>query len=160
LDRKPVNGTRRTRWGLGLVMIGFLLFLLGIEPNIVGADRSPVVGFVQIAVFEIGIAIICLGGFLCLSINWDRRERTIAEDIGLRLVSTGYVIAITSGMADVFGFGSQPWPVIPYFGEMQAVGVILGEAVIAIGFLLMVVIPQKISVSPPLEKPKIQIEIE
>ena len=141
-------------------MIGFLLFLLGIEPNIVGADRSPVVGFVQIAVFEIGIAIICLGGFLCLSINWDRRERTIAEDIGLRLVSTGYVIAITSGMADVFGFGSQPWPVIPYFGEMQAVGVILGEAVIAIGFLLMVVIPQKISVSPPLEKPKIQIEIE
>ncbi|MBT3390136.1 MAG: hypothetical protein HN413_06965 [Chloroflexi bacterium] len=160
MDRKPVNGTRRTRWGLGLVMIGFLLFLLGIEPNIVGADRSPVVGFVQIAVFEIGIAIICLGGFLCLSINWDRRERTIAEDIGLRLVSTGYVIAITSGMADVFGFGSQPWPVIPYFGEMQAVGVILGEAVIAIGFLLMVVIPQKISVSPPLEKPKIQIEIE
>ena len=160
MDRKPVNGTRRTRWGLGLVIFGFLLFILGMEPNIVGADRSPVVGFVQIAVFEIGIAIICLGGFLCLSINWDSRERTIAEDIGLRLVSTGYVIAITSGMADVFGFGSQPWPVIPYFGEMQAVGVILGEAVIAIGFLLMVVIPHKGLVSSSPAKPQIQIEIE
>ncbi len=157
MDRKPKNGTRRTRGGLGLVIFGFLLFLLGVEPNIIGADRSPVVGFVQIGVFLIGLAFICLGGYISLVSKWDYRERTIAEDIGLRLVSTGYVVAITSGMADVFGFGSQPWPVIPYFGEMQAVGVVLGEFVIAIGFLLMIISPRK--KNEP-ENPKIYMDIE
>ncbi len=129
---------RRIRVGLGLVVVGFLLFLLGIEPGMIGLDRSPVVGFVQIAVFLIGLAIICVGGYLIYSLQWAKRERPIAADIGLRLVATGYVVAFTSGMADVFGFGSQPWPVIPYFGGMQALGVLLGEATIAVGFLLVI----------------------
>jgi hypothetical protein len=54
------------------------------------------------------------------------------------MVSTGYVITVFAGMADVFGFGSHPLPGVPYFGTWQARGVEVGQAVIALGFLLMI----------------------
>jgi len=101
-------------------------------------DRSPIVGFVQIAVFLIGLAMICLGGYTTLNTLWNGKDKTIAADIGYRLVSTGYVIAVASGMADVFGFGSQPFPSIPYFGPWQASGVIIGELIIIVGFFLLI----------------------
>jgi hypothetical protein len=141
-EKKFKNGPRRVRFGLGMVLFGFLLFLLGLEPDIFRLDRSPVVGFVQIAVFLFGLLIICIGGYISFSLQWVGSEQSLAEDIGLRLVSTGYVIAFISGLADVFGFGTQPFPAIPYFGPLQAAGVIMGEVVIAIGFLL-VTLPKK-----------------
>jgi hypothetical protein len=101
-------------------------------------DRSPVTGFLQIAVFLIGLAMICIGGYMSLISLWNGREKSIAADIGLRLVSTGYVIAVASGMADIFGFGTQPLPNIPYFGWWQALGVMIGEITIALGFILMI----------------------
>jgi hypothetical protein len=130
--------TPRLRLGISLTFLGLLVFLLGAEPALFGLDRSPVIGFVQIAVFLVGLAIICLGGYVTLATLWNGQQLSIAADIGLRLVSTGYVICVASGMADVFGFGSQPWPKIPYFGRLQAIGVVTGEAVIAIGFLLLI----------------------
>ncbi|MBN1667409.1 MAG: hypothetical protein JW862_09980 [Anaerolineales bacterium] len=135
---KQTGMRRRTSIGLGLTIFGFVVFLLGAEPSFFNLDRSPVIGFLQIAVFLIGLAIICIGGFISLSSLWNGHQKTIAADIGLRLVATGYVIAVTSGMADVFGFGNQPWPLIPYFGPWQAAGVMVGELVIALGFLLMI----------------------
>ena len=69
---------------------------------------------------------------------WRNGNRTIPADIGTRLVTTGYVIAVFSGMADVFGFGTQLRPRVPFFGPWQATGVQVGEAVIAIGFLLLI----------------------
>jgi len=132
-----LNGRRNTRIGLIITVIGFILFLMGASPELFGLDRSPVIGFVQITVLLIGLAVICIGGYLGLTSLWNGRARTIAADIGLRLVATGYVIAAVSGMADVFGFGSQPWPQIPVFGYWQARGIVLGEVVIAIGFLLL-----------------------
>jgi hypothetical protein len=96
------------------------------------------VGFVQIAVLLGGLGVICLGGYLGLLALWKGQPRTIVADIGLRLVSTGYVIAIFAGMADVAGMGSQPLPGIPYFGPWQAMGVLSGEILIAIGFLMLV----------------------
>jgi hypothetical protein len=97
-----------------------------------------VIGFVQIAVFLTGLGIICLGGYITMASLWGERERTLAADIGLRLVATGYVVAVISGMADVFGVGTQPWPQIPFFGAWQTTGVIIGQSIIAIGFLLMI----------------------
>jgi len=140
-QRKPINGNRRIQATLSLVILGFLLVLLGLEPGLVNLDRSPVVGFVQLSVYLVGLALICLGGYIGFSSSPDK-ERTIAADIGLRLVATGYVIAFVSGLADVFGFGSEIFPEIPSFGVLQVTGVILGEATIAIGFLL-VAIPNK-----------------
>lgn len=140
-NQTTMNGNdirRRLRIGLGTTLVGFLVFMLGIKPGLFGLDRSPVIGFVQIAVFLIGLAIICLGGYISLAALWGKQEKSIVADIGLRLVATGYVIAVASGMADVFGFGTQPLPQVPYFGPIQAFGVTLGEAIIAIGFLMMI----------------------
>ncbi len=147
--KQPINGRKRSRLSIGIVLLGLFIFLLGAEPEWFRLDRSPVVGFVQISVFLLGLAIICIGGYIGFSIQWAERERTISADIGLRLVATGYVIAVVSGMADVFGFGTQTFPRIPYFGPIQATGVVFGEAVIAVGFLLM--IPSKITPSQPLQ---------
>ncbi len=129
---------RRVRLGLSLTLFGFAIFLLGARPAIFGLDRSPIIGFVQIAVFLVGLAFICVGGYLSMMALWKYQKASIAVDFGLRMVCTGYVIAVFCGMADVFGFGSQPLPEIPFFGPWQARGVILGEAVIAVGFLLLI----------------------
>jgi hypothetical protein len=128
----------RTRTGLVLTLLGLFVFLLGARPALFGLDRSSVVGFVQISVFLVGLAIICVGGYICLVGFWQNGKRTIAADIGSRLVATGYVIVVFAGMADVFGMGTQVFPVPPYFGPWQAVGVQIGEAIIAIGFLLLI----------------------
>ncbi len=70
---------------------------------------------------------------------WGDAERSIIADIGLRLVATGYVLTIFTGMADVFGLGTQILPTeVPFFGPLQATGVEIGQAVIALGFLLTI----------------------
>lgn len=132
------NGHLRIRLGLLVTLIGLLVFLLGVDPGLFRLDRSPVTGFVQIAVFLVGLAVICIGGYFTLNALWNGLEKTIAADVGLRLVATGYVIAVASGMADVFGFGTHPFPKIPYFGPLQALGVMVGEAVIALGFFMLI----------------------
>ena len=118
-------------------MIGFIIFIMGSSPEMFDLDRSPVIGFVQISIFIIGLAVICTGGYLSLTSMWNGKPRTISADIGLRLVGTGYVVVVASALADVFGFGSQPWPVIPSFGRWQARGVLIGEIIIAFGFILL-----------------------
>jgi hypothetical protein len=134
---KPLSQIR-IRIGLFITLFGFFVFIVGAKPDWLGWDRSPVVGFVQIAVFLIGLAIICMGGYIGLLALWAGNQRTIGADIGLRLVSTGYVITVFAGMADVFGMGAHPLPDVPYFGPVQATGVVLGEVVIAVGFLLLI----------------------
>ena len=128
----------RIRFSLISVGIGLLIFLIGTKPSWFGWDRSPVVGFVQIAVFLVGLSLICGGGYLGLTTLWGNEQRTILADIGSRLVGTGYVIAVFAGMADVFGMGSQALPDEPFFGPWQAGGVLIGESIIAIGFLMMI----------------------
>jgi hypothetical protein len=133
----------RVQSGLFFVFAGLFLYILGVKPDWFGADRSPIVGFVQISVFLVGLAGICLGGYLTLNALWNGMEKTIAADFGFRLVSTGYVISVASGMADVIGFGNQPSPAIPYFGPWQATGVMLGEFIIIIGFILLIPPPYR-----------------
>jgi len=130
--------TRRIKFGLIVTLFGFFVFLVGARPAWFGWDRSVVVGFIQIAVFLVGLALISLGGYISLMTFWNNGSRTIAADIGMRLVSTGYVIAVFSGMADVFGMGTQKLPVVPFFGNLQSLGVQVGESIIAIGFLLLI----------------------
>jgi hypothetical protein len=132
------NGGLRIRIGLGATILGFLVYLLGAEPGIFKLDRSPVVGFVQIATFLVGLGVICLGGYISLAALWNGGQKSIASDIGLRLVSTGYVISVACGMADIFGFGSNVYPKVPVFGILQQIGFLAGETVIGIGLLLLI----------------------
>ena len=128
----------RVRFSLICVGFGVLIFVIGAKPNWFSWDRSPVVGFIQIAIFLVGLALICIGGYVGLAALWGGEQRSIIADIGLRLIGTGYVIAVFTGMADVFGMGSQPLPDVPYFGPWQAGGVLIGQFVIAIGFLMLI----------------------
>ncbi len=135
----PLQPLRRTRirFALLIAFFGFLLFLVGAQPGLFLLDRSPVVGFVQIAVMLIALATICIGGYVAVHSLWRSQPPSILADIGLRLVSTGYVVAVFSGMADIFGIGSHPLPGVPLFGVWQARGMEIGLAIIAIGFVMM-----------------------
>lgn len=132
------GATPRIRLSLLITFLGLLIFMIGAKPDWFGWDRSPVVGFVQIAVFLSGLGIICLGGFIGIITLWWGHQRTIMADIGSRLVGTGYVVAVFAGMADVFGMGSHVLPVVPYFGPWQATGVLIGQGIIVAGFLLLI----------------------
>jgi hypothetical protein len=135
--------TPRIRVSVAVTLIGLFIFSVGAKPDLYGWDRSPVVGFVQIIVFLIGLAIICMGGYIGLLTLWWGRERTITSDIGSRLVGTGYVVSVFAGMADIFGMGSHTFPQVPYFGPWQATGVLIGQGIIAIGFMMMIPFRQK-----------------
>jgi hypothetical protein len=128
----------RIRFSLISLFVGLFVFVVGAKPNWFNVDRSPVVGFIQISVFLIGLAMICAGGYVGLHALWGREQRSIVADFGSRLVGTGYVIAVFTGMADIFGLGTQPLPMVPYFGPWQSGGVLIGQIVIAIGFLMMI----------------------
>ena len=133
----PVNGRRKIRLGLATTIFGYVMFLLGARPSLFGLDRSLVIGFVQTSVFLIGLGIIALGSYSTLNAYWHNVDKTIAADIGSRIISTGYVVCVFTGMADIFGLGSHPLPEV-FFGPLQARGMSIGMAGIAIGFLLMI----------------------
>ena len=129
---------RHIQFGLIIAVGGFFVFMIGARPELFLLDRSPVVGFIQIAVMLVGLAFICIGGYLSLVGLWKGNQLSIAAELGVRLISTGYVIAVFCGLADIFGLGSHPTPeFIPYFGEWQARGVQIAEGFIAIGMLMM-----------------------
>ena len=128
----------RIRFSLICVGIGLFIFVIGTRPNWFGWSKTALVGFIQIAVFLIGLALICIGGYIGLSALWGKDQRSIIADIGSRLIGTGYVIAVFAGMADVFGMGAQTLPDNLYFGPLQASGVLIGQFVIAVGFLMLI----------------------
>jgi hypothetical protein len=138
LVNQPLSPKARIRIGLVFTSIGLVVFILGADPALFGLDRSPVTGFVQIAVFLVGLGFISIGGYLALRAFWNGSETTIRSDVGARLIATGYIVAVASGMADVFGFGSEAFPRVPDFGIWQQRGVFAGEILIGVGFLLLI----------------------
>ncbi len=130
---------RRVQFGLIVSTLGSLVYFLGLKPQLLGLDRSPVLGFMQIGVMLVGLSMISLGGHQAMRGLWGRRKSSIAAEMGARLVGTGLVIAIFSGLADIFGLGSHTFPtMVPFFGKWQARGVQAAEGMIAIGLLLMI----------------------
>ena len=135
---------RRIQIGLAVAVGGFFIFMVGAKPELFLLDRSPVIGFIQIAVMLFGLGVICLGGYQCLFGLWRGSRLSIAAELGVRLMSTGYVIVVFSGLADIIGLGSHPTPTfVPYFGEWQARGMQIGEGFIAIGMFMMLPIADK-----------------
>jgi hypothetical protein len=125
--------------GVGLTIVGLLVFVLGAEPGLFGLHHSAAIGFIQISVFSFGLFLICLGGTLSLNSLWPNHYRTIAGMIGVRLAWTGLVFAWISALADMLGMGTRPFPNYqPFFGFWQARGVIAGQVLMIIGFLMMV----------------------
>jgi hypothetical protein len=139
IPTSPINyPMRRIQIALGLTFFGFLVFLIGVRPDVFGLDRSPILGFVQIGVFVVGLGSMCVGGYICLFSLWKNQHISITAEIGQRLVATGYLVVVFAGLADIFGFGSHLPPNLPYFGIWQQTGVLFGQIIIAIGFLMLI----------------------
>lgn len=132
LNRRQVRWARR--W-MTLALVGLLFFLVGIEPDFIGLDRSPVVGFVQIGVWLFGLGLLLLGGTLSVRVIRNGFPTSLRADVGLRLVATGYVVAASSSLADFISIGSHRMPFI-YFGPLQTSGLILGIVTSILGVIL------------------------
>lgn len=136
---RRINNISIRRLGLTLTGLGIVVFLVGAVPHWFNLDNSQAVGFVQVAVFSIGLLLICLGGTFALNSLWPSHWRSIFADIGLRLAWTGWVFAISAALADVFGLGTRPLATsVTFFGPWQALGVMIGEGIMFIGFLMMI----------------------
>ncbi|MGD8455313.1 MAG: hypothetical protein PVF83_02925 [Anaerolineales bacterium] len=142
------NHVNLRRLGLVSAFVGLFFFLFGADPGLFGLDRSEAIGFVQVGLFTFGLLLICFGGTMSLNSLWPERWKSIAADIGLRITWTGFIIAMASGMADIFGLGTRPiFSTTPFFGFWQARGVLFGEIVIVLGLLMM--IPYRKPLPPP-----------
>jgi hypothetical protein len=120
---------------LVLVVVGVILFLIGIDPDLIGMNRSPAVGFVQIGVWLIGLAVALLGGYVAVRRLRGGRPKSLRADIGVRMAATGYVVAAVASLADFIGIGSHHQPGI-VFGKLQKFGLGLGIALILLGLVL------------------------
>ena len=129
---------RQVRWVrrlMTLTLLGLLIFLIGLNPDLVGMNRSPAVGFVQVGVWLTGLGIALLGAYGALRVVRNGRQTTLLNEVGLRLAATGYVIAGTSSLADFIGIGSHSMRSL-VFGKIQVAGLIGGVFLIVIGLIL------------------------
>lgn len=132
-----LNGSQ-SRWArvwMTLVLVGLFLFVLGVDPDLLGLDRSPVVGFVQVGVWLFGLALILLSAYATVRIIRNGRATTLRSEIGERLIATGYVVAAAASLADFIGIGSHTIPEL-IFGPLQLIGLSLGIFIALLGILL------------------------
>ncbi len=132
LNRRQIGWARR--W-MTLALMGLLIFLIGLEPDLLGMNRSPVVGFVQIGVWLTGLAMLLLGATMAVRVIRNGRKNSLRADIGLRLVATGYVVAAVASLADFISIGAHRMPNI-YFGPVQTVGLVVGIGTSVLGVAL------------------------
>jgi hypothetical protein len=118
-----------------LVLIGLFVFIIGVEPDLIGMDKSPVVGFVQVGVWLIGFALLLVGCYATVYVVRNGRPNSLRADIGLRLIATGYVVAAAASLADFIGLGAQHMPEI-YFGPLQVIGLVVGVILSLLGVVL------------------------
>lgn len=132
LTRKQI---RRARRWMTIVFFGLFIFLIGMWPDLIGMDRSPVVGFVQIGVWLTGLAILLLGAYATIRVVRNGVPTSLRADVGLRLISTGYVVAGVASLADFIGVGAQRMPFIT-FGPVQVIGLVTGVLLSLLGIIL------------------------
>ena len=123
------------RGWMTLVLIGLLIFMIGIYPNLIGMDRSPVVGFVQIGVWLLGLGLLLLGATMSVRVIRNGYPNSLKSEVGRRLIATGYVFAVAASFADFLGIGSHSLPGISY-GPLQVVGLLIGVLISLLGVIL------------------------
>src|SRR3989304_2723041 len=83
----PPPPPRQVRWVRRLMtvtLLGLLLFLIGLSPDLIGMNRSPAVGFVQVGVWLTGLAGSLLGAYAALRVVRNGRPPTGGEVVRLR----------------------------------------------------------------------------
>ena len=118
-----------------IVFLGLFFFVIGLDPDIIGMDRSPVVGFIQVGVWLTGLAMIVFGAYAAIRIIRNGMRLTLRSEIGERLIATGYVVAAAASLADFIGIGSHRIPEL-IFGPLQVLGLIVGLVTCLVGVIL------------------------
>jgi hypothetical protein len=118
-----------------LAIIGVLVFVIGVSPDLIGMDRSRVIGFIQMGVWLTGLGLVLLGAFLAVRVVRNGRPMSLRAEIGTRLIATGYVVSAAATLADFLSIGSHHLPWV-YFGPLQVGGLVAGVVVSLIGVLL------------------------
>ena len=132
-----LHTSRLARVGVGVVVFGFTLFVIGIFPDLVRLGITPGVGLLQIGIFLFGTSFMTLGAYIYAYATRHRAmPRRLREDVGIRLIATGQVVAYTTGFADVLGIGSHYGAERPLLGPLQAAGILLGLLITVIGLFL------------------------
>lgn len=136
--QSSANNSREPRiyLNLALAVLGVAGFVIGARPEWLGLARTPEVGFLQIVFMVTGMGFFAMGSIFALRLLWQPR-RPIRVRIGARIAATGYVTVAAALMADILGLGSQTWPVSAHFGPVQGYGILVGEALMALGLLMM-----------------------
>lgn len=126
---------RRARVWMTLVLVGLIIFIVGVDPDLIGLDRTPVVGFLQISVWLIGLGLLIVGAYGTVHVVRNGRPNSLRADIGVRLLATGYVAAAVASLADHIGIGSDPLPDV-FFGPLQVIGLAIGVGLCIVGVVL------------------------
>ncbi len=127
----------RRRLGLLLALLGTGVQTVGLRPDWFGLARAEAIGLLQLLVFISGLGLAVFGGWLHIAARWNGTSpMPFVADVGLRLAFTGYLLTAIAALADILGFGSHPNPSEAYFGPWQAAGILLGEGLILVGFLM------------------------
>jgi hypothetical protein len=118
-----------------IVLLGLFIFMIGVQPDILGLNRSLTVGFVQIGVWLTGLVILLLASYATVRVVRNGKATSLRADIGLRLIATGYVVAAVASLADFIGVGAQRMPFIT-FGPVQVIGLVTGVVLSLLGVIL------------------------
>ena len=137
MPSKPLT-PRQVRWArrwMTVVLLGFFIFAIGVDPDLIGMNRSQIIGFVQMGVWMTGLTILLLGATATVRVVRNGKPHSLRADVGVRLIATGYVVAATASYADFLSIGSHQMPQV-YFGEVQVMGLALGVITSLMGVVL------------------------
>lgn len=132
-----LSTSRLARFGVATVVFGFFLFVVGVFPDLIRLGLTPGIGLLQIGIFLFGTTVMTLGAYIYAYATRHRAlPRRLREDVGLRLMATGQVVAYATGFADVLGIGSHYGAERPLLGVLQTAGILLGIIVTVAGIFL------------------------
>src|SRR5687767_6888392 len=129
---------RLAQFGIAIAALGIVLAFMGLYPGVTGITPALGVGLAQLAIILSGFTLLIFGALIYVkSTFYLGRLATLAQQIGARLALTGLMFSLLIGFADMLGFGSHlRGEGEPFLGWLQAVGVIAGFIVAAIGVLI------------------------
>lgn len=131
------------QFGIVLAAFGVVLALMGLFPGVTGIQLAFGVGIVQFVSILLGFALLDLGALIYIKFSfYVGRPANLGQQIGVRLMLTGLVLAGLTGMADFLGFGSHlrsPGTDI-FFGQLQALGLLGSLLISALGVMIYAVI--------------------
>lgn len=130
---------RFAQFGIAIGALGAVLTFMGLFPGVTGVEPTVGIGFVQILLILIGFSLLIAGAFVYVKYTfYTTQKANLAQQIGIRLATTGILFGGMAGFADILGFGSNLRSITSdiYFGPWQAVGLLGGFLVASIGVLL------------------------